>query len=786
MPTLLPWQIRAQFNVPVARFWSNPHKTPYAHGIFSLWAHRRLSWATASGKTRDIEVWCLHSLLGQDKPEEGNVVDSTEGAVAPGNEVPRAVADVTAQAGRLDAVFDLAPLGIGILDLEGHMTSTNEVLRHALGYSQEELAGTAFAKFIHPDDRETHLDRFTQLVEGKTDWFAMDCRFIRKDGGTLWVALTVSLVGHADGSPGHVISVTQDITERKLFEGDPRSVGRRSQLQVERVPAIVYVAEPGPSGRWLYVSPQIEPILGFTADEWMANPGLWLQLLHAQDKRSAVLAGSALAEEDLLKNSAEDKVYSDTYRLRHRNGSTVWVRDDAMVLWDSEGHATWHGVLVDVTREKHLEERLEHQALHDSLTGLPNRKLFQDSVGKALGDRQSGQIAVLFIDLDNFKTVNDRFGHASGDQVIAAAARHIWSCARDGDTAARVGGDEFALLVEDVTVEQVTALADRVIEALSKTEVAFSPQPLAIGASIGIAVAGPEETTDTVLRDADLAMYEAKRQGRGRHVLYEPTLYATARNRSRLREAFRTALSGDAITLAYMPIVDLTTGAVAGVEALARWSDRQLGEVPPSQFIQVAEETGLIHDLGHWVIEQACRDLADWRSAHGAEVYVSVNASPLQLEDELFASSVVQSLRDHGLEPSALVLEVTEGMLLVERGRQSLRELRSHGVRVAIDDFGTGYSSLSYLPQLPVDMVKIDQTFLSLLEENTSDPAFLRAIIRLAETLHLVTICEGIETPGHVSDLQAAGCGYGQGDLLARPGPLADIPVTFELESRRP
>lgn len=712
-------------------------------------------------------------------------MDSTEGAAPLVSGGPRGAADVTARAGHLDALFDLVPLGIGILDLEGNMTSKDDVLREALGYPPEELAGSAFAAFIHPDDRQAHLDRFAQLVEGRIDRFAVDERFIRKDGGTLWVALTVSLVRHKDGSPGHVISVTQDITDRKLFEGDSRSVVRRSQLQVERVPAIVYVAEPGPQGRWLYVSPQIEAILGFTADEWMADPGLWLQRIDAGDKRSTVLAESALAEEeDLLVRNAEDKVYSDTYRLRHRNGTTVWVRDDAMLLWDSQGHATWHGVLVDVTREKHLEERLAHQASHDSLTGLPNRTLFHDRVGLALERRRSGQIAVLYIDLDNFKTVNDRFGHASGDQVIAAAARHIRGCAGKGDMAARFGGDEFALLLEGVTVEDARALADRVLEALSRTKVAFSRQTLTIGASIGIAVAGPEETTEMLLRDADLAMYEAKRQGRGRHVLYEPTLYDTAKHRAHLREALRTALLDEAISVAYMPIVDLTTGALAGVEALARWSDRQLGEVPPTQFIQVAEETGLIHELGHRVIEQACRDLADWRSAHSAEVYVSVNVSPLQLEDEQFASSVVQSLLDHGIEPSALVLEVTEGMLLVERGRQSLRELRSHGIRVAIDDFGTGFSSLSYLPQLPVDMVKIDQTFLSPLEDDPADPDFLRAIVRLAETLHLITICEGIETAGHVCDLQAAGCGYGQGDFLGTPGPLADLPATFAFVSR--
>jgi diguanylate cyclase (GGDEF)-like protein/PAS domain S-box-containing protein len=679
-------------------------------------------------------------------------------------------------------VLDLAPVGIGIVDLEGRTTSTDELLQALLGYSREEFATPAFVAFIHSDDKKAILGRFARLAGGTIDRFAMEVRFIRKDGGILWAALTVSLVRDADGDPDYAICATQDISERKLFESDPRAEGQRSQLQVERVPAIVYVAEPGPNGRWLYVSPQIEAILGFTAAEWMADPGLWMQLLHPQDQRSALLAGSALAEEaDLLASGAEDKVYSDTYRLRHRSGATVWVRDDAMVLWDSEGHATWHGVLVDVTREKGLEERLEHQALHDSLTGLPNRKLFDDRVAQALGRHRPGVTAVLFIDLDNFKTVNDSFGHACGDEVIATAAWRLQSCIREGDMAARVGGDEFALLVESATAEQVTAIADRVIAVLTQMPVEFSPSPLTIGASVGIAVAGPGATTETLMRDADLAMYEAKLLGRCRHVLYEPTMYATAMTRIRLKQALQSALTDGAITLVYQPIVNMSTGAVAGVEALARWSDSQLGDVPPSQFIEVAEETGLIHELGHWAIEQTCRDLTQGRSARGAGFYAAVNVSPLQLDDDQFASSVVRSLAGHGLEPSVLVLEVTEGVFLVERGRQSLRELRSHGVRVAIDDFGTGYSSLSYLRELEVDMVKIDQTFLRPLDESPADPAFLRAIIRLAETQRLESICEGIETPGQLSDVRAAGCRFGQGDYLGRPGPLADVPTAIAL-----
>ncbi|MHB8273343.1 MAG: putative bifunctional diguanylate cyclase/phosphodiesterase [Dermatophilaceae bacterium] len=379
--------------------------------------------------------------------------------------------------------------------------------------------------------------------------------------------------------------------------------------------------------------------------------------------------------------------------------------------------------------------------------------------------------------------VNDSFGHACGDEVLVAAARRLQSCARAGDTVARLGGDEFALLVEDVTAEQVTAVADRVLDALSEPPVEVSGRTATVGASIGIAVAAAGETSETLLRNADLAMYEAKLQGGYRHVYYEPVMHVAVVNRFRLEAALQTALAGGAITLAYQPIVDLRTGVVVGLEALACWSDPDLGDVPPSQFMPVAEATGLIHGLGHWAIEQACRDLTSWRSARGTEAYVSVKVSPLQLDDDQFASSVVRTLLDHGLDPSALVLDVTEAVLLVERSRESLRELRSHGVRVAIDSFGTGYSSLSYLRQLPVDLVKINQTFLHPLEDSSADTAFLRAIIGLAETLHRATICEGIETPGQLSDLQAAGCGFGQGDFLARPGPLADVPATIEVVS---
>jgi diguanylate cyclase (GGDEF)-like protein/PAS domain S-box-containing protein len=705
-------------------------------------------------------------------------VDSTDDADPQRADVPGGEVRSTERVDRLETIFELAPVGFGIVGLDGRTSMTNEVLRDSLGYSPEEFAAMPFAEFTHADDVQPNLDLFAQMTAGELDHFQMEKRFIRKDGGILWADLTASLVRDADGNPDYVIGTTQDISERKRLESDLRVAEERYRLLVERVPAVVYVAEPGSAGPWPYVSPQIEGMLGFTAQEWMADPEMWFRQVHPDDQEIAL--GE---EERILLGGTGGGIFSATYRLRHRNGTTVWVRDDAIMLRDHEGHATFHGVLVDVTREKQLEERLEHQAFHDPLTELPNRQLFHDRVGHALERRQAGQAAVLFIDLDDFKTVNDSFGHDCGDEVLVAAAHRLQSCARAGDTVARLGGDEFALLVDDVTASQVTAVADRVLDALREPPVEFSGHTTTLGASIGVAVAGPGETSETLLRNADLAMYEAKLEGRSRHVIYEPVMHTKVVNRVRLEAALQTAVAEGSITLAYQPIVDLRTGAVVGLEALARWSDPELGDVPPSEFILAAEATGLIHTLGHWAIEQACRDLAAWRSAHDTKAYVSVNVSPLQLEDDQFASSVARILLNHGLEPSALVLDVTEGMVLVERSRESLRALRAHGVRVAIDNFGTGYSSLSYLRQLPVDLVKINQKFLHPLEDDSADPAFLRAIIRFAETLHLDAVCEGIETPGQLSDLQVARCGFGQGDYLAKPGPLADVPATIEVAS---
>ena len=683
---------------------------------------------------------------------------------------------IAARLERLETILEIAPVGIGLVDFEGRTTMTNSALRRMLGYSPEEFAAMSWREFTHPDDVEPNAILSRELSAGAIDHFSMEKRFLRKDGRYLWAALTVSLLRDVDGNPDYEIGMTLDITDRKRLESELRAAEERFRLLVERVPAVVYVAERGPLGRWHYVSPQIERMLGFTAREWMADPGLWLRQVDPSD-RDEVLAG----EKSMLLSGTDVAPRSDTYRIHHRDGTVVWVRDDAMVLYDQDGAPTIQGVLVDVTKEKRLEERLGYQAFHDPLTGLPNRRLFRDRVDHALvGPAWTGRaMVVLFIDLDNFKTVNDSFGHAAGDEVIVTAAGRIKACARRGDIAARLGGDEFALLLENTTIEQAMALADRILVSLHSTPVDFSGGTVVVGASVGIAIAGRGDTTETVLRNADLAMYQAKLRGRGRHAVYEPGFHKGAVAQFRLAGALRVAVATGEITLAYQPIAELSTGIVVGIEALARWTDPKLGEIPPSAFIPVAEQTGLIQALGRQVIVRALGDVARWRHATGSGAYVSVNVSPLQLEDDDFPGFVAQALRDHEIHPSSLVLEVTEGLLLEDRSQEALRELRAHGVKVAIDDFGTGYSSLNRLRKLPVDMVKIDQSFVASVESGVADLEFLQAIIGLAETLHLATIAEGIETATQLGQLQATACAFGQGYFLALPGPIADVPAVL-------
>jgi diguanylate cyclase (GGDEF)-like protein len=435
-----------------------------------------------------------------------------------------------------------------------------------------------------------------------------------------------------------------------------------------------------------------------------------------------------------------------------------------------------------VTIRRDLEERLVQQAFHDDLTGLANRALFKDRVEHAVTRRAQGPrlAALLFLDLDRFKTVNDGLGHTAGDALLVAIAERLHSVLRPEDTIARLGGDEFGILVEDLQLPQeALALAERVQGAFSEP-FQVGERQIAIRSSIGVVMAsGGDRTADDLLRDADVAMYRAKVSGRGSYALFETSMQAEVAARLELESDLREAIEQNQLTLAYQPIIALRDGTVAGVEALARWRHHDRGDVPPAVFIPSAEESGLILPLGRWVLRRACEDLAVLRRAGraAAVLRVSVNVSPRQLSDPGFVDDVRGALRDADLPADALCIEVTESVVLDcgEAGVESLRVLRVDGCSISLDDFGTGYSSLSDLRTLPIDELKIDRSFVAALLDGGVDAVVAEAVVRLGAALGVAVVAEGVEDAAVAGRLASLACPFAQGFHFGRPAPLAEL-----------
>jgi diguanylate cyclase (GGDEF)-like protein len=442
------------------------------------------------------------------------------------------------------------------------------------------------------------------------------------------------------------------------------------------------------------------------------------------------------------------------------------------ILW-----ATIHGAFVLAGSAVNITtwRLVEHQSLHDPLTGLPNRSLFGDRVAQALlaSARTNTTVGILFIDLDGFKPVNDSMGHAAGDDLLRVVADRLRTGLRASDSIARYGGDEFAILLTDVRgPEAIVPVVERLQRTLA-APVAIFGRDMTIGASVGVAVGRPGDSADTLIRNADLAMYMAKSRGRGGHEFFEPAMRTELVDRLRLRQDLQVAVENEGITVAYQPIVDLRSGAIVGAEALARWNHPERGPVSPAEFIPLAEENDLIFAIGRRVITQVCRTLVDWqrRGVVADTVAVSVNLSARQVRDPGLVGFVADALRDSGLRPSCLVLEITESVLLhdTDFAIAQLQALKALGTSLALDDFGTGYSSLGYLRRFPIDTIKIDRSFVSDLDKPSGQGTLVRTILSLGEGLALRTIAEGVETAGEAEALRRMGCAYGQGYHFARP-----------------
>ncbi|RBY76930.1 hypothetical protein DQ239_12125 [Blastococcus sp. TF02-09] len=480
----------------------------------------------------------------------------------------------------------------------------------------------------------------------------------------------------------------------------------------------------------------------------------------------------------------------DAELLCERGGENVWIGIRAADLTDDPdvGGVIVH--LTDISDRKRAEEALAHQAFHDALTGLANRALFADRVEQALrrAVRGPGQPAVVFIDLDGFKGVNDTLGHPAGDALLREVARRLRSVVRIDDTVSRLGGDEFAVLVEQAgsEPEEAVATAERVLAALA-VPFALEQQTVTVSGSVGIAVGHAGATSDSLVGDADIAMYAAKMAGRGRSVVFDAGMRASAVAARELEEQLRGALGEGEFRLVYQPVVDLADGSVTGFEALLRWNSAALGPVPPDRFVPVAEASGLIEPIGAWVLREACATAAGWRAEHGRDLTVAVNVSAVQLTSPHLVEHITEALTASGLPPSALVLEVTETALVAdpERASECLAALRALGLRLALDDFGTGYSSLAHLRQFTVDVLKIDRSFVGTIGEDGVMPPIVRGMIDLGRTLGLEIVAEGVETEAQRQLLVEGRCDLAQGYLFARPLETVDASLLLVADSAR-
>jgi diguanylate cyclase (GGDEF)-like protein/PAS domain S-box-containing protein len=541
---------------------------------------------------------------------------------------------------------------------------------------------------------------------------------------------------------------------------------------VEALPGAIVTSTP--DGGLRYVSPQLQMMLGYSQHQLT---GGWTSLverfIHPDDQQPFLAA--------MMESVSSGNRLTFEARVTTASDEIVWVNFDSILVDDGSPDApVWQTLVFDVTERHSLTEQLTHQAFHDALTGLPNRLLFDDRVGHALerSQRELGMTAVCFVDLDNFKIVNDSLGHKYGDLLVVEVGQRLRSCLRQGDTVARLGGDEFALLLEgqDDRAETI-AIAERILEHLSEPY-DIDGQPVYTSASIGIAYAGRNEMTGAeLIRHADVAMYEAKRRGKSRYEVFEPHMEVYARQRLDLEVELRDALARQEFRVFYQPIVNLSTGSIDEVEALIRWQHPTRGLLGPAEFLPTAEETGLIVPIGDWLLNEACCQIRQWHRLDSYQrLMLSVNLSPRQLHDPNLAADISTALAASGLEPRMLQLEVAESAMLadVEQATQAIRQLTALGVRIAIDDFGTGNSSLGHLRQLPVNTLKIDRSYVMELGKSDQGTTMLRAMVTLGKTLGMDVTAEGIETIEQTS-LRNFGCDFGQGYYFARPLTKADM-----------
>ena len=663
---------------------------------------------------------------------------------------------------RLRSLVESAHDLLLIADAQGRPLYISPSVRRIVGPHPERILGNLSAEIHHPDDVERRAAAFRKVVRegGRTE---VEFRVRSTDGSWHWLEVTMTNLLHDPDVEG-VVLAGRDVTERKLAEEAVRVNEERWRALLRNSSDVINVL--GADGRLTYVSSSAEHFLGYTADELLDREAL--DIVHPDDLEGAQTILAGLLDTELPVGPVE-------IRVRRADGTYVWVEAFATNKFDDPAVG---GIIInarDITERRAAQEILRHQARTDGLTGLGNRFMLLDELAAALErSERSGQLTgVFFLDLDHFKLVNDSLGHAAGDALLIAVAERLRRLLPAG-TVARLGGDEFVLCCENLqTYDSAAELADRIADVLAEPLV-LDGGDICVTASVGITCAcDRNRTPEELLRDADVAMYRAKARGRARFEFFLATMRTEAKHRLAQQLDMRRALDAGQFRMDYQPVIRLADGSLTGAEALVRWAHPRRGLVLPGEFIPAAEETGLIEPLGTWVLAQSIAEAAAWTRGSSKTVRVSVNLSARQITGGHVPKLVNAALDINGLDPGMVCLEITESLLVDETDEvgRVLRELADIGVRIAIDDFGTGYSSLAYLKKFPVDVVKIDQSFISGMERDGHSRAIVEAVVRLAQGLGLHTVAEGVETEGQLRALRDLGCEFAQGFYIGRPVP---------------
>jgi diguanylate cyclase (GGDEF)-like protein/PAS domain S-box-containing protein len=676
--------------------------------------------------------------------------------------------------------LEQATVGIVHTTPEGHILRCNAEFAEIIGYPREEVRGLMLQEITPDEDGAQCLASFQKLWTGASDALSLETRLIRKDGSLTLAKLTVSLLRDREGWPSHLLAHVEDIHERMKTEAaqtapaEPAASAKEDRYRTtfDTSPDGVLIAR-AEDGKIVEVNPAFLEILQFTRDEVIGHTSLEVDIW--ADESDTLRVAEALHEHGACRDLE--------VRLRRKDGEVFWGQLSASYA-EFDGESCVISYIRDVSAAKADEEKIRSLAFYDTLTGLPNRRLLWERLRQALisSIRSGSKHALLFVDLDGFKSLNDTLGHHIGDLLLQETARRIAGCVREVDTVARLGGDEFVIVLEDLS--QIAEIAAAQARTVGGKILGAIDQPFLLEgrechttSSMGITVFGNQsESTNEVLQQADIAMYQAKASGRNAMFFFAPALQASVNARVALERDLRAAIRDNQFSLFYQPQLD--RGLLTGAEALIRWKHPTRGLVAPQDFVPLAEETGLIFPMGNWVLETACLQIAAWAARkEGEHLSVAVNVSSREFRQPKFVDHVLAALERTGANPNNLKIELSESMFgeNVEDVITRMNKLKTHGVRFSLEDFGTGYSSMTYLKRLPLDQIKIDRAFVSEILKDPISGAVAQAIISFGKAMGLSVIAEGVETEEQRAFLAKLGCHSFQGFLFSHPLPLGEF-----------